>query len=64
MEKAREFPLCICFIDLTKASDSVNRNTLWTILQHSYNLPPKLSVIIRALHEYSTAAVRATMADV
>ena len=61
MEKAREFrrPLYICFIDLKKAYDSVNCNTLWTILQHSYNLPLKLLAIIRALHEDSAAAVRA-----
>ena len=60
MEKAREFchPLCICLRDLKKAYDSVNRNTLWTVLQHSYNLPPKLLAIIRALHKDSTAAVR------
>ena len=36
MEKAREFcrSLYICFIDLKKAYDSVNRNTLWSILHH------------------------------
>ena len=61
MEKVREFrcPLYICFIDFKKAYDSVSCNTLWTILQHSYSLPPKLLAIIHTLHEDSTAAVRA-----
>ena len=37
MEKAREFhePIYICFIDLRKAYDFVNRNSPWTMLQHS-----------------------------
>ena len=61
MEKAREYhhPICACFIDLKKAYDSVHRESLWCILQHSYHLPPKLLTIMRALHEHSTAAVRA-----
>ena len=61
MEKAREYhqPIYACFIDLKKAYDSVHRESLWRILQHSYCLPPKLLSIVRALHEDSTAAVRA-----
>ena len=61
MEKAREYhqPIYACFIDLKKAYDSVHRESLWHILQHSYCLPPKLLSIMRALHEDSTAAVRA-----
>ena len=61
MEKAREYhqPIYVCFIDLKKAYDSVHRESLWHILQHSYCLPPKLLSIMRALHEDSTAAVRA-----
>ena len=61
MEKAREYhqPIYACFIDLKKAYDSVHRESLWRILQHSYCLPPKLLSIMRALHEDSTAAVRA-----
>ena len=46
-------------VDLRKAYDSVNRESLWRILQHSYRLPPKLLSIIQALHEDSNAAVRA-----
>ena len=61
MEKAREFhrPLYICFIDLRKAYDSINREALWSILQSSYHLPAKLISIIRAVHDGSRAAVRA-----
>ena len=44
IEKSREFrhPLYMAFIDLRKAYDSVNRNTLWYILQHGYGIPEKL----------------------
>ena len=61
MERAREFrrPLYACFIDLRKAYDSVNRNALWSVLKRCYHLPTKLISIIQALHENSTAAVRA-----
>ena len=61
MEKAREFhrPLYICFIDLRKVYDSINREALWSILQSSYQLPVKLISIIRAVHDGSRAAVRA-----
>ena len=37
----------------------VNRNALWHILHYSYRVPPKLLAIIRALHENSSAAVKA-----
>ena len=35
MEKAHEFhtPLYLCFIDLTKAYDSVSRSALWNVLR-------------------------------
>ena len=61
MEKAREYhhPIYACFIDLKKAYDSVHREFLWRILQHSYRLLPKLLTIMCALHEDSTTAVRA-----
>ena len=60
MDKAREFhkPICICFIDSSKADDSVNHYSLWTMLQHSYSIPTKLITIIRALHEHSVAAIK------
>ena len=37
-EKAREFntPLYLCFVDLRKAYDSVNRQALWAVLRRRY----------------------------
>ena len=60
MEKAREYhrPLYICFVDLRKAYDPVNRRALWSVLQHCYHLPPKLLNVIKALHNKTSAAVR------
>ena len=60
MEKARGYHhlLHICFVDLRKAYDSVDRHTLWLVLQHCYHLPPKLLTIIKALHDHTSAAVR------
>ena len=59
MKKAREFhqPLYVCFIDLCKAYDSVNRDTLWAVLQQCYHLPEKLLTIIRVMHDQFTAAI-------
>jgi len=60
MEKAREYhrPLHICFVDLRKAYDSVDRHTLWLVLQHCYYLPLKLLTIIKALQDHTSATVR------
>ena len=60
MEKVREFhqPLYACFIDLKKAYDSVHSKSLWRILKHTYHLPEKLLIIISALYEDCTTAVR------
>ena len=51
-EKAGEYntPLYLCFVDLLKAYDSVNRDALWAILQKRYWLPEKLLRILKALH--------------
>ena len=61
MVKAWEFHrlLYICFIDLWKAYDSINREALWSILQSFYHLPVKLISVIQAVHDGSRAAVRA-----
>ena len=60
IEKAREYhrPLYICFVDLRRAYDSVNREALWSVLQHCYHLPPKMLNIIKSLHNNTSAAVR------
>ena len=57
MQRAKEYntPLYLSFIDLCKAYDSINRNALWKVLRHSYNLPSK---IIKAFHEETQGVVR------
>ena len=51
-EKCREQgrDLCLAFIDLTKAFDSVNREVLWACLAR-LGCPPKVVNITRQLHE-------------
>ena len=51
-EKCREQgrDLCLAFIDLTKAFDSVNREALWAFLER-LGCPPKFVSITRQLHE-------------
>ena len=51
-EKCREqgCDLCLAFIDLTKAFDSVNREALWHA-SHGLGCPPKFVSITRQLHE-------------
>ena len=60
-EKAREFNTShyMAFVDLRKAYDSVNHDTLWMILQKRYHLPNKLVRILRMLHHDTRGAVRA-----
>ena len=43
-EKAREYNtlLYLCFADLRKAYDLVNRDALWAVLQKRYRIPEKL----------------------
>ena len=61
MERAREYhtPLFLCFVDLKKAYDSVNRDALWTVLEWRYHLPSKLICILKVLHRETQGAVRA-----
>ena len=51
-EKCREQgrDICLAFIDLTKAFDSVNREALWACLAR-LGCPPKFVSITRQLHE-------------
>jgi len=48
----------MCFIDLKKAYDSVDRNALWKIL-HSKGIPPRLLTIIQDLHNETTCKDKA-----
>ena len=57
-EKCREqnFPLYHCFIDLSKAFDTLNRSTLWKILL-KLGCPKKFVGLIRSLHDGIKARV-------
>jgi hypothetical protein len=59
MEKRREFnkPLFMCFIDITKAYDSVNRELLWKICLN-YGITPKLVNLFKMLYKNSIAKVK------
>ena len=59
MEKAREFQKSIyfCFIDYSKASDCVDHNKLWKILQEM-GLPDHLIYHLRNLYAGQEVTVR------
>ena len=48
----------MCFIDLQKAYDSVDRELLWVVLAR-FGVPEKMLTIIRQFHEGMRAHVRA-----
>ena len=60
MQRVKEYntALPLCFVDICKAYDSVNRNALWEVLRRSYNLPSKIINIIKALHDGTQKLVR------
>ena len=57
-EKSREqrIDLCIAFIDLSKAFDSVNREMLWENMKRS-GCPNKFTSIMRPFHAQMSASV-------
>ena len=59
MEKAREFQknIYFCFIDYTKAVDSVDHNNLWKILREM-GIPDHLTCLLRNLHSSQEATIR------
>ena len=54
--KAR-VPLFLCFIDLQKAYDSVDRTLLWQVLAR-FGTPPEMIEVIRQFHDGMRACVR------
>ncbi|KAL8593603.1 hypothetical protein ACOMHN_039530 [Nucella lapillus] len=48
--KEQSMDLCILFVDLTKAFDTVSRPGLWNILPH-IGIPPKMVKIVRFFHD-------------
>ena len=59
MEKRREYnkPLFMCFIDITRAYDSVNRDLLWRVCR-KYGIAQKLVNLLKMLYKTSRAKVR------
>ena len=53
----KRIPLYVCFIDLTKAYDSGDRNLLWTVLAR-FGVPQNMISVIRQLHDGMQACVR------
>ena len=47
--------MCLCFIDLQNAYDSVDRKLLWEVLAH---LPANMLAVIRQFHDSIQARVR------
>ena len=47
---ARRIPLYMCFIDLRKAYDSVDRELLWVVIAR-FGIPEKMLTVIRQFHE-------------
>ena len=59
--KAR-VPLFLCFIDLQKAYDSVDRTLLWQVFAR-FGTPPQMIEVIRRFHDGIRACVRSDNAD-
>ena len=57
LARKKDTPLFMCFIDLTKAYDSVDRTLLWTVLAR-FGIPPRMLAVIRQFHDGMRACVR------
>ena len=56
--RARKIPLYMCFIDLQKAYDSVDRELLLWFVLARFGVPEKMLTVIRQFHEGIRARVR------
>ena len=57
LARKKDTPLYMCFIDLTKAYDSVDRSLLWDVLDR-FGVPPRMLAVIREFHTGMQACVR------
>ena len=57
LARKKRIPLYVCFIDLTKAYDSVDRTLSWTVLAR-FGVPQKMISVIRQFHDGMRACVR------
>ena len=57
LARKKRIPLYVCFIDLTKAYDSVDRSLLWTVVAR-FRVPQIMISVIRQFHDGMRACVR------
>ena len=57
LARKKRIQLYVCFIDLTKAYDSVDRTLLWKVLAR-FGVPHNMISVIRQLHDGMQACVR------
>ena len=57
LARKKRIPLYVCFIDLTKAYDSVDRTLLWTVLAR-FGVPHNIISIVHQFHDDMRACVR------
>ena len=57
LARKKRIPLDVCFVDLTKAYDSVDRTLLWTVLAR-FGVPQIMISVIRQFHDDMRACVR------
>ena len=57
LTRKKQVPLYVCFIDLTKAYDSVDRTLLWTVFAR-FGVPHNIISAIRQFHDGMRACVR------
>ena len=57
LARKKQLPLYACFIDLTKAYDSVDETLLWKVLTR-FGVPQKMISVIRQFHDDIRAYVR------
>ena len=55
--RKKRIPVYVCFIDLTKAYDFVDRTLLWTVLAR-FGVPHNMISVIRQFHDGMRACVR------
>ena len=55
--RKKDTPLYVCFVDLTKAYDSVDRTLLWDAFAR-FGVPPRMLAVIRHFHDGMQACVR------
>ena len=50
LARKKQIPLCVCFVDLTKAYNSVDRPLFWLVLAR-FGVPQSMITVIRQFHD-------------